>query len=169
MEATLSGKPTHRILCAVLGSLLLSAGRAGYADGPSLPFVTTLQGNAAPAPTDDPCVLTNSETASGQSTILGRVRWESQEVVNLCSNPDGADVEGRFVITAPSGDSVSGTYRTLAHLDFGTNEITAVGRYEITGGTGRLEGATGKGVIAASGSLSPPFDFEGGLFGRISF
>lgn len=162
--------PTRFILGAVvLGSSLFGTGGFAGTQAQNLPFVTTLQGNALPTPTDDPCILENRETATGQSTLLGRVRWESFEVVNLCSNPDGADVEGRFVITAPNGDQVTGTYRTLAQLDFAAGEITAAGWFEVTGGTGRLEQAAGKGAIAATGSLLPPFAFEGGLFGRISF
>jgi hypothetical protein len=151
----------------VLGTLALALSSAASADDTSLPFVVSLQGNANPTPTADPCILLNTETGTGQSAYLGPITWESKETVDLCANGN-ADVDGQLTITTANGDQVSGTYRTSAYLDFQAGVVTAVGRYKLTGGTGSLAGVKGKGVIAASGSLLPPFGVEGGLFGLIN-
>jgi hypothetical protein len=143
-------------------------GRARAGDE-ARPFTLVLTGNANPVPTDDPCVLINTETGTGVAAPLGLVRWHSREVVNFCTNPEGAEIEGEFTITTWNRDELRGHYRTVGQADPEAAEITAIGRYEVTGGTGRLAGATGKGVIAAAGSLAPPFAFNGGLFGRLSF
>lgn len=163
----MSARSTHTLIPAVLGCLVLAMSTAASAQTPAVPFVVLLQGNASPTPTDDPCILVNTETGTGQSAALGPLTWASREVVDVCATGD-ADVDGEFTLTAANGDRLSGTYRTSAHLDFQAGVITAVGRYKLTGGTGGFAGAKGKGVIAATGSLLPPFEFEGGLFGRIS-
>ena len=133
------------------------------------PLMVVLQGNASPAPTEDPCILLNTETATGWAQGIGAVTWQSRETVNLCAGPDTPNVEGEFTITAASGDRLFGTYQTLAQFDVEANEITARGRYQAAGGTGAFDGASGEGLIGASGSLLPPFGFSGVLFGRISF
>jgi len=133
------------------------------------PFIVALQGHANPTPTEDPCVLVNTEAATGSALGIGPIAWASREVVNLCSNADGAEVEGEFTITAASGDQMFGVYQTLAQLDFESNKITASGRYRIVGGTGRFDEASGEGIIGAAGSLQPQFDFRGVLLGRVSF
>jgi len=135
----------------------------------SQPFIVTLQGHANPTPTENPCVLVNTEAATGSAIGIGQIAWASREVVNLCSNAEGAEIEGEFTITAANGDQLLGVYQTLAQLDFESNKITASGRYRIVGGTGRFDGASGEGIIGAAGSLQPPFEFRGVLLGRISF
>jgi hypothetical protein len=132
-------------------------------------FIVALQGNANPVPTEDPCVLVNTETATGWAVGIGPITWESRETVNLCSSPDGAEITGTFTITAAIGDRLFGTYETLANLDFESSEITARGRYQIIGGSGAFDGASGAGVIGAAGSLLPPFEFRGALLGRVTF
>lgn len=156
---------TRNVLLAA-GVLALALPGVASADSPGLPFVVLLAGNANPTPTDDPCILTNTETGTGQSAALGEFTWASTEVVDLCANGN-ADVDGQFTLTSANGDQLTGSYRTSAHLDMQSGVITAVGRYKVTGGTGAFAGAKGKGVIAASGSLAPPFGFDGGLFGSI--
>ena len=161
--------PRRRFLAAVaLMSALALPAAAQAGDGPR-PFTLILTGNANPVPTDDPCILINTETGTGLVAPLGLVRWSSREVVNFCTNPEGADIEGEFVITAWNHDEIQGRYRTVGQPDSVANQITADGRYEITGGTGALADVTGKGVVAAAGSLLPPFKFNGGLFGQITF
>jgi hypothetical protein len=89
--------------------------------------------------------------------------------VDQCSNPNGADVLGQVTITAANGDTIFGHYKTLAQLDFAAGEVTALGRWEIDGGTGRFAGASGRGVIGAQGSLLPPFAVTGGMAGAIAY
>src|SRR5262245_30404823 len=137
------------------------------AGNPARPFEASLVGNANPVSTVDPCVLINTETGSGQARHLGRFTWASVETVQACSDP--AEIEGEFVMTAEDGDQVFGVYQTQAEFDFVANTITASGDYQITGGTGRFQGASGSGTLFAEGSLLPPFSFEGRLIGRISY
>jgi hypothetical protein len=115
------------------------------------------------------CILLNTEFATGQALHLGQITLETSEVVNQCSNPEGAEVDGDFVMTAANGDQLFGTYETLADLNFVTFRVTAIGEFEITGGTGRFQNATGGGVITAEGSLLPPFELTGGFLGQISY
>jgi hypothetical protein len=159
---------TRRAVSATLALLL--AGTIAIAANPdSRPFKVTLIGNANPMPTADPCVLDNNEAGTGHATHMGNITFATHETVNMCTNPDGADVDGTFLLTAANGDTVFGTYHTLAHLDFGTNQVSAFGQFTITGGTGRFEGASGDGTIGADGSLLPPFEVLGGQVGRISY
>jgi hypothetical protein len=148
--------------------LVLASAAALAADGESRPFSAVIQGNANPVPTE-PCILVNTEAGTGTALHAGQVVWTSVEVVNLCSNREGADISGRLVLTAANGDQILGVYQTLAQLDFSANRVTAAGRYRIAGGTGRFAGATGEGDINAVGSLLPPFEVTGTLAGNISF
>jgi hypothetical protein len=160
---------TRRLIARVLVlPALLLTGAARADEGPR-PFTLVVNGNADPVPTEDPCVLINTETGTGFGSPVGIVKWESKERVNFCSDPEGAEIEGEFVLTTWNRDQIRGRYRTLGQADPETSEITVIGRYEITSGTGRFASVAGKGVIAAAGSLSPPFPFNGGLFGRVSF
>jgi hypothetical protein len=134
----------------------------------SRPFKASIHAFAAPTPTG-PCELTNAETGTAQVTHLGRSTMESNEVVDLCSNPDGAEITGQFTMTAANGDLLFGTYETLGHLDFATSEVTFSGQFTITGGTGRFQGAAGGGAIEGAGSLLPPFDVFAQMNGRITY
>jgi hypothetical protein len=133
------------------------------------PFTVTLDGFASPEFQPDGCTIVNDEHGTGQASHLGAISWQSHEVVNVCSNPEGADVEGEIVITAANGDQVFGTYYTLAHLDFGAGQVRALGSYQITGGTGRFVNASGQGIISAVGSLAPPFGVLGQMSGVIGY
>ena len=115
------------------------------------------------------CALANSEHGTGHATHLGAITWTSEETVNICAGPDGAEVTGEIVITAANGDQLFASYETLAQLDFGANQVRARGEFQITGGTGRFADATGQGTIGAEGSLSPPFELVGSMSGRISY
>lgn len=134
----------------------------------SRPFKASIHGFAAPTPTG-PCQLTNAETAVAQVSHLGRTTMESFEIVELCANPEGADITGGFTMTGANGDKVSGTYNTLGHLDFANNEVTFAGQFTITGGTGRFEGASGGGSIEGFGTLLPPFDVFAQMSGRVIY
>ncbi len=145
------------------------AGSMGLAAAESRPFGATLEGHANPVPTSDPCVLTNTEAGTGKAVHMGAIAWASSETVNFCTNPEGADVTGEFVMTAANGDQIRGHYTTLAHPDFQAGVITFSGEWEITGGTGRFEQASGQGTLTGEGSLAPPFGVMASFVGNISY
>ena len=162
--------PPVRLALSTALALLLGSTAVITANPHSRPFVVTLDGNANPIFTSDPCVIINDETGVGEGSHLGAITWSSHETVNQCANPgEGAEVQGAFVLTAANGDQVFGTYQTIAHLDFATFQVSASGQFTITGGTGRFEGASGGGTIGADGSLLPPFEVLGGMAGRIVY
>jgi hypothetical protein len=111
-------------LCLVVGALAATS-----AQETSRPFVVVVEGFAGPMPTADPCVLANNEHGTGHATHLGAMTWTSQETVNLCAGPDGAEVTGQIVITAADGDQLTASYDTIAVLDFGANQVTALGQF----------------------------------------
>ena len=150
-------------LSLLLGPAILNANTE------TRPFSVTLDGYASPAFQPDGCTIINDEQGTGQARHLGAITWQSHEVVNLCTNPDGADVVGEIVLTAADGAQVFGTYETLANLDFGAGVVRALGAYRITGGTGRFVNAAGDGIISAVGSLAPPFGVLGAMKGTIDY
>jgi len=164
-------KRSHRVrrAASVTLAVMLAYSCPVAANPHSRPFVVTLVGHANPIFTSDPCIIINDEAGTGQATHMGHITWSSHETVNQCTNPEGADVDGAFVLTAANGDQVFGTYQTIAQLDFATFQVSASGQFTITGGTGRFDGASGSGTIGADGSLLPPFEVLGGQVGRISF
>jgi hypothetical protein len=151
---------------AALGATLALTAATAVADSPPRPFKVVIDGNANPVFTG-PCTITNTETGTGHATHMGTITWQSTENVDACG-PD-AIVHAEFIITAATGERVTGTYSTIAHLDFMAGEVRAAGLYRITGGTGRFAAASGKGVITAEGSLSPPFGVLGDMTGTIDF
>ena len=149
---------------------VLALGPLSAANQQVRPFEVSIVGNANPVP--DPahpeCVLLNTETGIIHGTHTGVGTWSSFETVDLCSNGDGSGaVEGEFTLTAANGDQIFGTYTTL--LLVGDGAIAASGTYEITGGTGRFEDATGTGTIDATGDFGPPFGVIGQMSGGISY
>jgi hypothetical protein len=154
-------------LVSVVFCLALTASVA--ANPETRPFSVTLDGHASPVFQPDGCTIINDEQGTGRARHLGAISWQSHEVVNLCTNPEGADVVGEFVLTAADGDQVFGTYQTLAHLDFGAGQVRALGGFQITGGTGRFVDASGQGIISAVGSLAPPFGVLGQMSGVIGY
>ena len=159
---------TLPIVFAFTGSLVLALHTAAADDPVVKAFSATVEGNANPVPISE-CILLNTETATGQALHLGQITLETAETVDRCSNPEGAEVHGDFVMTAANGDQLFGNYDTLADLNFVTFRVAAIGDFRITGGTGRFDGATGGGVITADGSLLPPFELTGGFLGQISY
>jgi len=134
---------------------------------PELPFHTIFSGNANPQPTPNPCILANRETGSGTAMHLGRFTWLSDETVDLCPVPGHGMVTGHFVLAAANRDQIYGQYQTDAQFDL--NGVSVIGRYQLTGGTGRFKDASGSGTLEAMGALAPPFPFEASLSGTISY
>lgn len=160
------------IFSIVAGLLILVLSGAVSADSEARLFFAKVQGNANPMPSEtDPCIMVNTETGTGLALYMGKVSFDTEEIIDFCSNPDPdrANIKGEFVFTAANGDQIFGVVNTVGRFDYETNEIAAFGSYELTGGTGRFEDAEGKGKITVGGSLLPPFELKGILVGRISF
>jgi hypothetical protein len=156
---------------ALAAAFVLALGTLVAADQQARPFEVSIVGNANPVPDPgDPCVLLNTESAVIHGTHLGKGTWDSFETVNFCTNPGGpAAVEGEFTLTAANGDQIFGTYTTLLIADPVAGTIEASGEYQITGGTGRFDDATGSGTISATGDFAPPFAVVGAMSGEISY
>jgi hypothetical protein len=135
------------------------------ASSQSRPFTVVLDGNAQPVVTG--CTIQNTETGTGYATHMGTITWQSSESVDACG-PDTI-VHGQIVMTSATGEQVTGTYTTIAQINFPANEVKAAGLFTITGGTGRFSAASGDGVISAEGSVLPPSGVLGHLTGTIDF
>ena len=138
-----------------------------------LVLTALIKGLVNPQPTEDPCILTNTETGTGGLDLnIGKITLDTNEIVDFssspdCLHPDSADVDAKFTLTAvANSDKVYGAYQTVMVIK-PTGDLTALGRYQITGGTGRFTGAKGTGVITAQGSLFAP-EVTGQLIGDVS-
>jgi len=100
---------------------------------------------------------------------MGAIAWAGAQTLNLCTNPEGADDHGEFVMTAANGDEVFGSYVTLVRFDFEAGVFTFTGRWRISGGTGRFSHAIGEGTVSGEGSVAPPSKVTARLAGTISY
>lgn len=90
-------------------------------------------------------------TASGNATHLGATSAvTTDELVNLEDNSGTAT----FTLTGANGDTV--VVATTFQITEVPGGFTTAGDYIVTGGTGRFYGATGSGLVAASGMLTGP-------------
>ena len=121
------------------------------------PFRLSVQGTANPVATANPCILTNSETAAGNELRLGAITLQASEVIDLCANPQAAEIHGEATLTTSTGDRLRMRYQTIGEMNPQAHQIVFGGRWAIVGGTGRFEDARGEGVLVGSGSLLPPF------------
>ena len=160
----MSRSRTARVIA--LGVLLALTITTAIANAQSRPFKVVIDGNANPVFTG-PCTIQNTETGTGHATHMGTIVWQSTESVDACGPV--TIVQAQFSITAATGERVTGTYSTIAELDFQESDVRAAGLYRITGGTGRFATASGEGVITAEGILAPPFSVLGELTGTIDF
>jgi hypothetical protein len=164
----MSARENRRLLAVAVAVALMVPPGVGANDGETRPFRMVLQGHASPDFPPEGCFLTNSESGTGIALHLGALTWASNEIVNFCAE-GGPVVEGEFVLTAADGDQLFGHLRTIAQFDFVTNQITFSGTWQITGGTGRFQGASGEGELSGQGSLVPPFDVTSDFSGEISY
>ena len=130
------------------------------------PFMAKLAGNAHLTPTGDPSVLLNHETGAGEATHLGQFQWEDDEVATFGAG--GVSVVASFTMTAANGDKVYGEFTSSGSFDEDGN-LVIEGSYQVTGGSGRFDGAVGSGTISAVAFLSPGLPFIGSFNGTIDF
>ena len=150
-------------------SLIAAFGWAALA-AENVPFHAVLQGNANPSFTG-PCTVANTEIGSGLALHLGKWTWSDQETAQFLSCPPAGSavmVTGKFRMVAANDDEIDGTFETTGTFD-PVNGIAVQGPYTFVSGTGRFTNVSGSGVIAAHGSVAPPFDFVGSLDGVISY
>ena len=133
----------------------------------SRPFRMSAQGHANPVPTG-PCTLSNSESGTGHALHLGALTWLSNEVVDRCAE-GGPQVNAHFVLTAANGDQVFGRLRTVARFDDAAGQVTFAGLWDIDGGTGRFQDATGHGQVTGWGSLAAPYEVSAEFTGEINY
>jgi hypothetical protein len=129
--------------------LLLSAAMVFAAD--QVPFVATFTSSVptatAPAPTcSGPYIVPFLLAGTGQATHLG-IFTETQ---GHCLDPNTLSFgNGIFTITGTNGDTVFGTYYGQLRPT-GPASAAIEGLYQITGGTGKFQGATGGGICTGT-------------------
>lgn len=155
--------PRRVLAFLVAAAIAFPAGTAAH----ERPFAARLAGNASLSMTEDPNVLRNDETATGQATHLGLFSWVSVEYANFATVPGGVAVVGSFTMTAANGDRLFGEYKTIGLFDDDGNLIIH-GTFRFTGGTGQFIDVSG-GAIEAIGYLTPGLPVEGTLTGSIDY
>lgn len=120
----------------------------------------TLTGRSIALPVGDPTelVFRQENVATGSVTHLGRVtaEWVLREVRFLSySQLMVAQPDWIGTITAENGDQIFGTYtfRSAILPITLTGEVQFVAELKITGGTGRFENASGRGVSVGRGNI----------------
>lgn len=144
---------------ALVGALLLVGATPAWASAPVRPFSgitygVDSYGDPSECPQDQPIPYVN--TGSGQVTHLGAVKVE----IFHCTFFDPVSGSGRFgpgtiTLTAANGDTLTladwGTFRFVQTPDALLSYIDL--EWEVIGGTGRFEGATGSGGGAPVGDV----------------
>ena len=137
----------RKTLAAVTGSCLLLA--AGLVAGPlmagdSVPFELEATVTSQHFEPGKGRVLgTYTMTREGTGTHIGK--FTMADVTTLTLTNDGIWFEGSGTIVAADGDEID-----LDSWGWTWAPGDAAGSFEITGGTGRFEGATGSGTLTAT-------------------
>ncbi|MHC5011399.1 MAG: hypothetical protein ACYTG6_10675 [Planctomycetota bacterium] len=136
---------------AALAAILLTVGAAHAGD--AVPFTATVTTTNVTLISLDPFTL--HIEASGTGTHLGTCDLSS--ITTWTPKDGGLWFEGNGTITAANGDE-------FHYTSYGWSfPGSADGDYEITGGTGRFEGATGSGsfTVSENADASQTAVFEG--------
>ena len=135
------------LLVALMLALVTAAPVAAQGDG-ELPFKGAVHGYGMVEPDSEcpPVDLRSVFTTAGHVTDMGMIELDYYN----CT-PEGADIVGtEMTFVAENGDSVSATYEAHDVAPVGEDpallEITY--DFEITGGSGQFEGASGGGQMA---------------------
>ena len=161
-------KAMFSLFLGLLIQLLPAGAYADEADEEQWPFVAIIQGNLNLMPTNDPCVFLNEDTGKGFATHMGRISATTMESIDFCSSAPDVVVVGEFVLENADGAALSCAYETLGTPVPDSPEIRSFGRYECPDGEGRFALCSGRGLIAAQGSLLPPFEVGLALAGKLS-
>lgn len=114
-----------------------------------------LSGSINESPTPDPaCGGMRNETEGLLKGTLGQARWSSVECIDATAEPGSFVIrDGRFVLKSTRG-SLTGTFGGHASGPNASGHIYFSGRFSITKGTQRYEGAKGSGLAIADVNLS---------------
>lgn len=92
---------------------------------------------------------------TGSATHLGqRTRASFDECANFVVEPGRVHVYGSGVLTSPDGDELHLTLEKAGHLPDLAGNVHVAGTYTITGGTGRLDRATGTGTTTTDTNVT---------------
>jgi hypothetical protein len=135
-----------KLMCfiAILGGSLITANPVEAAD---LPFKGRIEGSFAATPTENPVVFLSHALAVGEATHVGGFTKVTTDTVNIVTG----ETEGAFIMTAPNGDLLTGTY-SGSSFPGAPGTISWILNATITGGTGRFLHATGTFVFTAHGN-----------------
>jgi hypothetical protein len=93
-------------------------------------------------------------TGSGAATALGMVSWRATSCADLLAEPGRLRArDGRAVISDSHGDSLRVSYEGRGDLPDLAGNVHVSGPFTITGGSGRLSGATGGGTVTGDGNI----------------
>ena len=104
---------------------------------------------------------------SGKATHLGKITESGSYCAGEPVGPVGPGLfplSGEATQVAANGDTLTYTFEEI--VDFNTEPFTAIGIFNITGGTGRFAGATGGGTFFTEGvfldeGLGLSIEYEG--------
>ena len=140
-------KQVMMLLVALMLALVTAAPVAAQSDD-GLPFTGAVHGYGMVQPDEEcpPVDLRSVFTTTGYVSEMGMIQLDWYN----CT-PEGSDIEGiEMTFVAENGDSVSATYEAhdVAPVGEDPSLLEIAYDFEITGGTGQFEGASGGGQMA---------------------
>ena len=136
---------------AIVSVLLVIGNPAQAAGGIPLRLAGTIDESPTP---DAVCGGMRNETHGVLTGTLGQTRWSSAECIDATAEPGGFVIrDGRFVLRTSQG-SLTGTLGGYASGPNARGHLSFSGRFSITKGSQRYEGATGSGLAVADVNLS---------------
>jgi len=158
-------RPIRSVLSLLVVSLVFTAPLFGAA---SVPFKGSWSGVTVSAdPTNFPVVAIVAE-GTGQLTHLGHYFMTSPHTTDVSTG----ETKGDQIFTAANGDQLAAFCKGVPVFDPGTGIVEGSLDCDITGGTGRFEGASGDYVFFLHGTPLPDrpgFATEAQITGRISY
>lgn len=136
-KSTIAGRSTLLAIALLCLAIFTGFSTSTFAPPGERPFHGRYEGSVS-VPVGTPVLEDVSFTVTGVASLLGRFQMANVADIDLTTLSSA----GTTTITAASGDALYTTYSS-AGTDNGDGSYTVVGEHEITGGTGRFEGATG--------------------------
>ena len=139
-----------RVVFVLVALMLVAATAAPVAaqDSEELPFTGAVHGYGMVEPDTEcpPVDMRSVFTTTGHVSAMGKVQLDYYN----CT-PEGSDIVGaEMTFVAENGDSVSAAYEAhdVAPVGEGPSLLEIAYDFEITGGTGQFDGASGGGQLA---------------------